>query len=119
MGVQKLFILIFLIINIFVLGYKIHVYPYDFDLNYPLDFEVLIIEADTLFEYNLLTNQPYSKAAIFIPEENIIISQPFYVLKKLNIFRKTIIHELYHYYLTNFLNMNYKYQDIYIKKLGF
>ncbi|WGS64385.1 hypothetical protein [Marinitoga aeolica] len=121
MEARKFLIFIFMIINLFGFGYKIHIYPNNIDLDYTFDkkFEVIIIEADTLYEYNLLTNQPYSKAAIYDPEKNIIIAEPFYVLKRLNIFRKTLIHELYHYYLTNFYEMNYQYQEIYIKELGF
>jgi hypothetical protein len=121
MEARKVLILILLIINLVVFGYKVHTYPYDLDLNYYFNekFEVIIIETDSLYEYNFLTGQQYSKAAIYIPEENIIITEPFYVLKRLNIFRNTIIHELYHYYLTNYFNMNYEYQEIYIEKMGF
>ncbi|WP_129409720.1 hypothetical protein [Marinitoga lauensis] len=121
MAVRKSLILISLIISFISFGYNIYLYPYDFNLDYNFNeyFEVLIIETESLHEYNLLTGQPYSKAAVYIPDENIIITEPFTILKNLKIFRKTLIHELYHYYLTNFLKMNYQYQEIYIKNLGF
>lgn len=121
MEVRKFIILLFLTINLTFFSYNLHIYPYDFKLDYKFDiyFEVPIIEASSLYEYNILTGQPYSKAAIYLPNKNIIITEPFYVLKNLKIFRNTIIHELYHYYLTNFFHMNYQYQELYIKKLGF
>lgn len=122
-------IIMIIILNINIFSAKTHILGEDInikydklnlflkELNYDLE-KILIVEAYNLDEFTKITDKPYSYySAFFIPEKNIIITQPFRILKEKNIYEITLTHEIIHYYLTKYTILNEFEQESVINKL--
>ncbi|AEH51889.1 hypothetical protein [Pseudothermotoga thermarum] len=67
------------------------------------DINLLIVECDTLKEFNELTKKPYSTGAVYV--SNLIITQPFRILKAKGVFEETLLHEVLHHLIQKNFNL--------------
>ncbi|SHH28601.1 hypothetical protein SAMN02745199_0563 [Thermosipho atlanticus DSM 15807] len=67
---------------------------------------VLLYEAKSLYEFNLLTGKPYSIGGVY--KDFLIILQPINILKSKGIYEKILLHELLHWVL---YNLDEKFQE--------
>jgi hypothetical protein len=64
-------------------------------LEVELDFNVLIVECETLNEFHQLTGRAYVIGAVY--SKGIIVSQPFEVLRSKGVLEDVLLHELLHH----------------------
>lgn len=116
---KKYFILIYILSFIIIFSYNFHsieniidkndiYYRVIKDLNYK-EAKIPILEAENLNEFTNLTNLPYSYyngAMLNVADYKYIILIPFRYFKNRKDIKKTVTHELFHYYLTDKTNMN-------------
>ena len=125
---KKILMLLILINSIMMYTYSVHYsnefkiekYLNPFLVKNNLKFEkVCILEADSLNEFTVLTNLPYSyTSGAYIQNKNgedYIVILPITILKEKGIFEKTLTHEMLHHYLTKYFNITEFYQEQFIK----
>ncbi|MGJ8455371.1 hypothetical protein ACSFC1_08715 [Pseudothermotoga sp. U03pept] len=72
-------------------------------LQIQVDFDVLLVETESIYEFHTLTGKPYHVGGIYV--DGVIMTQPFDVLEKKGVLEQTIVHEMLHYLIQKSFTM--------------
>lgn len=127
----RICLIFFLFISLCYFSFNMHIFPItlyiedirlerfsnDFGIN--LAEPIIVLEAISLEEFTELTQLPYSyySGALIVKRNNYyVVTLPFKILHKNNIFYDTLIHEFMHYHLEKYFHFSEEEQERIISK---